>query len=379
MPDLLVDLAAGREPALDVLDRRTVALAQEHRLTGLLWSWARNRAVDGELKSELARSDLHVQAHLLRVWGVLDEAVTRLAAAGIEVATIKGVTTEARWYGRRGERPCSDVDLWLAPHQLDRAADALRILEPEHPWVGLVGQLAVTGRVQAVTTRVDGLEVDLHFDLLKLGIPTRQNAEAWSRTTSHPLSRGGSVKVLDATTALAHLLVHLNKDRFQRLLGYADVARVIAGGDVDWVRLAHFADREGIAAPMLCTLGAVLDELSLPWPAELQRPGGVRAWTWRRLWPPSIRLRGTEGRLRYRRRQDLIALMARGRAREAVAWWLRDVWPPPDVVTARYREFRGPYLWKLLRGRARAVAVTRATRREMLARAASREESRELH
>jgi hypothetical protein len=380
IPDLLVDLAAGRVPTRGVLDRRVVDVAEEHRLTGLLWTWARDHAAEDPLRSELAQRDLYVQGHLLRVWDVLEECATRLAFAGIDVASIKGVTTEARWYGRRGERPCSDVDLWLAPHQLERAADAVRVLEPDHPWVALVPQLVATGRVQAVTTHVAGLEVDLHFDLLKLGIPTRQNAEAWSRTLPYPLPGGGSVQVLDSTTALLHLLAHLNKDRFQRLLGYADVARVIAGGEVDWNRLVHFADREGIAESASCTLGVVLDELSLPWPAEIARPRGVRAWAWQRTWPPSIRLRGPEGRMRYRRRQDFIALMARGRSREALTWWFHDVWPPAEVVAARYPEIRGPYLWKLLRGRAQARATTR---QELLARRTLHEEpseaSRDAH
>jgi hypothetical protein len=248
----------------------------------------------------------------------------------------------------------------------------VRILEPDHPWLPFVGRLATTGRIQAVTTRVDGIEVDLHFDLLKLGIPTRQGSAVWSRTIPYPLPSGGSVRVLDDTTALVHVLVHLNKDRFQRLLGYADVARIIAGGRVEWERLRRFVDHEGIAAPVLCTLAVVLVELSLPWPADLEHPTGLRARTWQRLWPPSMRLRGTEGRLRYRRRQDFIAFMARGRAREAMRWWLRDVWPPADVVAARYRDIPGPYLWKLSRGRRRDLIAARAARTRAVARTGPR-------
>ena len=254
LPTLLAELAAGRDVPSAAIDARLVTLANEHRLTGLLWTWARRHLAETELKTELAQNDLYVQAHLLRVWAVLEESVARLAAAGIEVATIKGVTTEARWYGRRGERPCSDVDLLLSPRQLDRAADAVQLLEPDHPWASSVAPLAATGRIQTVTTHVDGLEVDLHLDLLKLGIPTRQSSDLWDRTTHYPLPRGGSVRVLDDTTALVHLLVHLNKDRFQRLLAYADIARVMAGGGVDWERAQRFTDREGITVSTFRTL-----------------------------------------------------------------------------------------------------------------------------
>jgi hypothetical protein len=361
LPALLIDLAAGRDAPNVAIDARLVTVANEHRLTGLLWTWAREHLADTELKTELAQNDLYVQAHLLRVWAVLEESVARLAAAGIEVATIKGVTTEARWYGRRGERPCSDVDLLLSPHQLDRVAEAVQLLEPDHPWASSVASLAATGRIQAVTTHLDGLEVDLHLDLLKLGIPTRQSSEVWSLTSAYLLPGGGSVRVLDDTTALVHLLVHLNKDRFQRLLAYADIARVIAGGRVEWERAERFARGEGITVSTFRTLEVVLDELSLPWPDELARPSGPRAWVWNVIWRPGIRLRGTEGRLRFRRRQDWIALLARGRAREALKWWFRELWPPPPVVAVRYADIRGPYLWKLLRGRVNGARTLRAT------------------
>lgn len=367
LPPLLLDLAAGREPRSAVIDDRMVRLAREHRLTGLLWTWARQHLSDVELMTQLAQNDLYVQAHLVRVWKVLEESVARLAAAGIEVATIKGVTAEARWYGRRGDRPCSDVDLLLSPHQLDRVSETVRLLEPDHPWVSHVAQLTASGRIQTVTTHVDGIEVDLHFDLLKLGIPTRQSSEVWNLTSPYPLPGGGSVRVLDDSTALVHLLVHLNKDRFQRLLGYADIARVITSDRVDWKRVAQFARGEGITSSTFRTLEVVLDELSLPWPVELKRPGGPRARLWNVIWSPGIRLRGTEGRLRFRRRQDWIALLARGRALEALRWWFREMWPPAPVVAVRYADIPGPYLWKLFWGRiktARALRERLATRAE---------------
>jgi hypothetical protein len=351
LPQLLLDLAAGRDPQSAVLDASVVKLANEHRLTGLLWTWARDHLADVEMKTKLAQRDLYVQAHLVRVWKVLEESVARLAAAGIEVATIKGVTAEARWYRRRGERPCSDVDLLLSPHQFDHVAKAVQLLEPDHPGVSYVAPLAAAGRIQGVTTHVDGLEVDLHFDLLKLGIPTRQSSEVWSLTSAYLLPGGASVRVLDDTTALAHLLVHLNKDRFQRLLGYADIARIIASGRVDWQRLERFARGEGIIVSTFRTLEVVLGELSLQWPAELERPSGPRARLWNVIWRPGIRLRGAEGRLRFRKRQDWIALLARRRALEALGWWLREMWPPAPVVAVRYADVRGPYLWKLLWGR----------------------------
>ena len=359
LPPLLIELAAGRSAPAEEIDNRLVGLAHEHRLTGLLWSWARDNLADQERKAELAQADLYIQAHLVNVWKVLEETVAKLDGVGIEVATIKGVTAGERWYGRAGDRPCSDLDLLLSPGQRDRATEATRLLQPDHPWAASITDLVSRGRIQTVTTLVDRVEVDLHFDLLKIGIPTRQSTEVWERTELFPLPNGGHVRVLDDTTALVHYLVHMNKDRFQRLLGYADIARVIAGGRVDWEQARLLATREGLTVPVFRSLEVVLDRLAMPWPVELVRPKGIRAELWSVIWRPGIRLRGTEGRLRFRHRADWIAFLARGRGLEALNWWLREMWPPAPAVNARYPDIRGPYLWKLLRGR---ISTRRSTK-----------------
>ena len=361
LPRILIDLAAGRDaPAVEVNDE-LIALAHEHRLTGLLWTWARHHLADQQHKESLAQADLYIQAHLANVWKVLEETVDRLASVGIQVATIKGVTAGERWYGRAADRPCSDVDLLMSPSQLEMATEATRLLQPDHPLVEHISDLAMSGRIQTVTTLVDRVEVDLHFDLFKIGIPTRQNTEIWGRTEEYPLPHGRSVQVLDDTTALVHFLVHLNKDRFQRLLGFADVARIIAAERVDWELAHRLATREGLTVPVLRSLEVVLDRLDLPWPEELERPKGIRAGLWNLIWRPGVRLRGTEGRLRFRRRADWIAFLAAGRALEALRWWLQEMWPPAPAVNARYSDIQGPYLWKLLKGRTLAMRATRAT------------------
>jgi hypothetical protein len=355
LPGLLIDLAAARRPGEheeDELDDGLLTLSRDHRMTGLLWTWARQHCHDRDVAMSLAVEDLRIQAHLVRLAGVLETCVERLAALGLDVATIKGLTAEARWYDRRGERLCSDVDLLLAPDQIDRVAEVVETLQPDHPWQPFVTELALSGRIQAVTMRVDGIEVDLHLDLLKLGFPTRQTAEIWQRTSVFELPGGATVRVLDDTSALMHLLVHLNKDRFQRLLGYADIARVIRTGNVDWPSFLQLARGEGLQTAVLCSLEVVLQTLRLRWPSELPRPRSPRAWLWRAAWHPGIRLRGTEGRLRFRRRQDWLFLMARGRTVEAAGWWFRDLWPPRSIVEQRYAHIRGPYVWKVIRGRA---------------------------
>ena len=106
IPKILIDLAACRAPdAHSVVDRPTIRVAADHRMTGLLWTWAADELDDGsDIRTGLAMQDLRVRAHHAKVWRALEHCTGQLGDIGIDVATIKGVTAEARWYSRTGER-----------------------------------------------------------------------------------------------------------------------------------------------------------------------------------------------------------------------------------------------------------------------------------
>lgn len=363
IPRALIDLAAGRLPAADtVLDEALVEAATEHRMAGLLWSWSQGRDGSDDLRVSLTLSDLWWRGHLERVETVLTRLAGRLGEAGIVVAALKGVAAESRWYERHGERPCVDVDLLLGPDHADQVAKAIHLIDPDHPWLPTIDDLVASGGLQSVTLRADGVEVDLHLDPLKLGIETRHADRFWSRVTVTELPHGGVVRAPDATAQLVMFLVHLNKDRFQRLLGFADVARLLRSGEVDWAGFDVLVRGEGLEVPVLRSLEVVLETLELPWPGELVRPTGPRAWLWDRIWPPRVRLRGPEGRLRFRKRQNWIGMLARGRTVEGARWWMLEALPPRAAVRTHYAHVRGPYVWKLAIGR---LEARRAHRRRL--------------
>jgi len=348
-PQPLIDLAAGRDPGHIELTPELLEAAFEHRMGGLLWSYAKARVPCDDLTRRLAAHDLRAQAHLMRLRSLLGWCVVELSQAGIDVASFKGPITESRWYDRTGERPCSDVDLWLSPHQLDRAGDALEVLQPDHPWVAFFGDLALAGAVQTVTLKVEGIEVDLHLDLLKTGLPTVGQDEIWERTEWFELGDGTSVRVLDPATALFHFLVHLNKDRFQRLLGYADAARIIDGG-VDWRVFDALARSEGLERCAAQSYAVVVSDLRRPDLAVGLVPHGVCAAAWSVLWRRHIRLWGTEGRRRFRWRQLSIVLLAEHRSlRVRSSALLRELFPPTEVLEAQGRPVAARHMWELFR------------------------------
>lgn len=361
----LIALAAGREPGvphdLDALCESAI----EHRMGGLLWSEVlAGRLTPGESWMErLSRQDLTNRFWQRRLWEALAHVNRKLLDIGVEVATFKGVTATARWYDREGERPCADLDLLVAPADHHRAGEIVAALEPDHRLAQSIQPLVDSGALQSVDLTVGDVAVDLHFDLLKYDIRGRQEERIWERTSSFELPAGGSVRVLDAETSLVQLLLHLNKDRFRYLLGFVDIARILARERLDWEYVHSFIAEEGLDVPLYLTLDVVTQLLGIDAPPH-PKPGGWRAVIWRRMWPPEVRLRGDVGVARFRNRQRWIPVMARGRLFDGMGSWLRYLFPPRALMDYYFPETAGPYLLRNVQGRLRhSLGRRRATAR----------------
>ncbi len=352
---MLIDLAAGRDLRLEGASGDLVRSALEHRVAGLLWTRVEKGdvLVDTSSRNALLEADLRNWARHRVLWDALVRITGRFDDMGVQVASAKGVTAEARWYTRTGERPCTDIDLLLAPDDIPRVGQIVRELVPDHPFQNGLQDAIDSGHLQGVELLVDGIRIDLHLDLLKLEIiPTRQRELVWQRVIPFSLPGGVSLRVVDAETSLIHFLVHLNKDRFAYLLGYADIARICARESLDWSFIDRFLRAEGLETQVYLALDAVLGTLRLP---AIAHPAvsGWRGTIWRSLWPPSFRLRGDVGRTTSRSRQFWLALTARGRTLEAMRGYIARLLPPPALAEHYTPDTRGPYLWRITAGRVR--------------------------
>lgn len=358
----LIDLAAGRSvpPVEDVA--RLVASAVEHKMQGLLWLEAETGRLVLPRAAELALASgqLRTRARHDRLWRSLVEATKSLEAVGIKVAAAKGVTAEARWYPNMGSRPSRDVDLFLRPSDMPRVSEALITLQPDHPFRDRIFHLVRAGHLQSVDVVDDeGTQIDLHFDILKCEVETWQSQTIWDRVVSIGTPVGGEVLAMDAETSLILFLLHLNKDRFSYLLGFADVARLVQQEELDWDFIDSFLRTEGLATHAYMALESVYRALGVKAPEHpVQR--GWRACLWRLLWPESIQLQGHKGLLSHHRRQFWISVMARGRFLEGVSRWLRRLVPPRDLVDYYFPKVGGSYFAHLLRGRLGAANGRRA-------------------
>lgn len=343
-------LATGKSlPDIEDHDR-LFASSVEHNMDGLLWSRVRRAELGGPRpwREALAKRDLLTQVRHRRLWQGLRETTSRLEGIGVEVAVIKGVPAESRWYDRMGERPCVDLDLLVHPDHLGRVREIVAALDPGHEMKDSFQGIFDRGIYQSMNLDVDGTAVDLHLDLFKLGPHCRHSHRLWEHTVLLPYP-GGRVRVLDAELSLAHFLVHLNRDSFCRLLGYVDVARILDREEIDWQSFNQLVTDEGLQVPVWAGLSAVTTTLGMS--GGFPSPQGWRSHLWRLLWRPSVRLQGDLGWMRYRHRPNWLPLVVDAGGPQALRWGWGQLALSEPLVTHANPGGRGPWWWRLICGR----------------------------
>jgi len=350
----LLDVAAGR-PVSGVADPKTlVASAAEHRMLGLLHDAVTTQGVafPEALSAGLAQHRLAIRVSNQMLWRELIHIDEVAAQHGIDLAAFKGVTSETRWYGGEGLRPCADIDVFVAPSHLGRIGELVGLLQPDHPVAGTIQAMIDGGAVQGVDLHLPtGVAIDVHQEPIKLGIPVRQLDLIWRTTSTVSTPNGVEIRVLGPEVALVQALLHLQKDRFSYLLGFVDVARIIGGSDIDWELVDRFVRGEGLALHTYESLRVVASWLDLDVPIP---PSGYLARRlWNAAWPASSRLQGHVGMSRMVRTRYWIPFTMKGRRWEAFRWWWRLIFPPMRLVAYLHPDTRGPYLWRLVSFRTR--------------------------
>jgi hypothetical protein len=349
----LVAVAAGRD-APPVGDEEVfLGSVSEHRMTGAVLA-AHERGAIGLSEPTAVTLGMWVLAERrdhLAYWRAAREVEDRLAPLGAEVAVLKGIATEARWYDELGQRACTDLDRLLAPAALDAVRGVVGAIDPGHGCPAVIDEIVRRRVLQHVDLHAGAVQVDLHFDPLKVALPTRQLAEVWASTEVLDTAQG-SIRVLSPEIELVMLLLHLNKDRFAFLGSFLDVRQILERASLDWDQVRTFVTGEGLEVPVWKSLAAVTEQLGIEHDAPRIR--GARGWTWDRLWGPHARLGGDDARARAPSVQRFLGLHASGRTRDKARNIRRQLLPPRPLLEAQGLIRPGrPYVGDLVLRRAR--------------------------
>ena len=346
----LIDVAAGRTARPVDDDHTFVESALEHRMAGLAL-WAANNdllVVGAPARQRLAAFKWAAAAHGRKVASSAATTVAVLRSRGWDAALFKGIATERRWYPESGTRPAADADLLLDAAGARSVDEILAMLVADHSLTGKAQALIDHGFIQSVDLVIEGIWIDLHIDPIKIGIPLPGVERLWER---HEVLTLGSteIRALDAEASLLQAAIHLQKDRFSRLHGFADVARIAREPDLDWTWIQGFAEEIGLSTHFNESLRVVSETLGIELPVAPDK----RSRVWRVIWGERTRLAGSVGMTRRVRTHYWIPFTIPGRRLEALKWWLRLIFPPTVLIDYLHPDSSGPYLWRILQYRLR--------------------------
>ena len=202
------------QEAAEISDASTaVAWLLRHRLIGLAAA-LRFTALTDDAKAELHQKIRHLRAATALRRAVmeqdLNQAMRALHAAGVQPVVLKGAAIAARIYDEPEQRPSIDIDLFVAPEDLERIHATMQALNWTQPQ-GQRGQW-VSGQFSYSSPRSPSLAttIDLHWRLTNrpslnhvLRYP-QVYAQGVDNLDSFPYARS-----ISPAHALVHAIVHL--------------------------------------------------------------------------------------------------------------------------------------------------------------------------
>lgn len=207
-----------------------------------------------------------------------DRLAAILAARGIEVLLLKGVTLAARYYRNIALRPSSDLDVLVRREQLARCLRALCDTgyvpesgagKPLDPYVLYYMELDYRSSA--------GVRVEPHLALARLPAYRKALAaqQVWARALT--IDAGGvAVRYLHPWDELRYLSVHYSvPHQASRLIWLVDIAELVrtqTAADAarwDWAGFVRETIERGLATPVLVTLQHARDQLDLDLPESV--------------------------------------------------------------------------------------------------------------
>lgn len=243
----------------------------------------------------------------------LKECLAELRHAGIPVILLKGQALLAQGLVKPEKREMSDLDLLIAPDQVEQAVACLlghgfRIHGPQ-------GKSRMSLDDQLLLEHPQGTLIDLHWRLVTGGWRFREvipvdYAGLWRRAVSLAVD-GQETLVLSPEDQWLHLCLHLILSGGTGLKWWQDIAFLLQEQTlpVDWPALAKRAGEWRIKTVVWLVLDTLWQRWKIPVPAEMLKtfkPSMWKRWVLRCLLPGSLEESHKESRLRRHLRELLL-------------------------------------------------------------------------
>ncbi len=233
-----------------------VAQAARDGISGLVWHAV---SVSGtqlapEDRQRLQRDAQQLGVGVLRVKRLLLRALDALAAARVKCVLLKGLGLSTRYYPEPLARATSDVDLMVAPKDVDRAVLALTALGLRAP-VGedRARQLAHTHHL---ALQGEAGVVELHFQALN-DFGSHLDAEPMLAAAVAGQLEGRQVFYLKPEHELVQLAAHASHHAFSRLTLCLDLKLLLlAHPSLDWREVVLLAQQARMPSAVFFALHA---------------------------------------------------------------------------------------------------------------------------
>lgn len=320
-----------------------------------VWPTLTNR-----LRADMFAVTAENQLHLFN----LQSMATAVVALSPPLLLLKGMALVASVYNHLGQRPMSDLDVWLLPDDLARAL----LLLTQHGFIlgekddrPLALQQMAGGEVALTRPDWHHSLVELHWSPVPGWWLSRvaqvDEAGMWARKvplavdgvdTAVPLYRLGNEDMV--LQVAVHMAVN-HQVGMAAMRSLLDVALMAVKWDMDWRLLVQRARSWRVATAVyqvLALVAVVYGVAEVAEAVEALRPSRLRRWLLARLVTPERMLAGED--LRNGRRRYLFLLLLVDRPVDMVKLVWRTLWPEDAWLVARYGTVRrGHHLWQVLR------------------------------
>ena len=255
-------------------------LARELGVEGLALNALKATAPADSLPADVVR-DLDARLEQLRRQALLwdlerDRVLHVLSRRGIAPVLLKGSALRERVYDDPTERSMGDLDLLVAPGEIDRCMDALR----DAGYASDPKELLDAYRLHHfhhVLRHPRGFIVELHWGLTDPGSSVPLNEKQFAARAS--LSGRGNnvpVRVPSPEDLLLHTVSQNENDAFGLLRRIVDIDRIVAmSPQLDWPYVAAAAKESGLDVVLAVSLRLAQLLLRTDVPSDLSRGSGL--------------------------------------------------------------------------------------------------------